>query len=98
MEPAHGDGWRNEIRKYWCKIEEQTKLSLELIKRNRIENGLPFDDKFKANFLKSAYEKYEVYEFNSAFSNYPSKYSPGILCSLYSFHKHTELVIRLNHF
>lgn len=57
MESAIGDGWWNELKKYWCKIEDQTKLSLQLIKRDRIRSGLLFDEKFKKNFLRTTYSK-----------------------------------------
>lgn len=62
MEPAC-DGWRNELRKYWCKIEQQTRSSLQLIKTDLIQSGLVFDDKFKDNFLRSTYNKYEILKF-----------------------------------
>lgn len=51
------DDWRNELRKYWSTVEKQTKLSLQLIKRDRIRSGLVFDEKFKSNFLRSTYTK-----------------------------------------
>lgn len=68
MASTIGDGWRNELKKYWCKIEDQTKLSLELIKQDRIRSGLPFDDNFKNNFLRSTYTKYEFLKFIFAFT------------------------------
>lgn len=52
--------WWDELKKYWCKIEDQTKTSLQLVKRERIRSGLQFDDKFKENFLRSTYTKYEL--------------------------------------
>lgn len=49
--------WSDELQRYWCHINDQTKSSLRLIKRDRVRQGLAFDDKFKGGFLRSAYDK-----------------------------------------
>lgn len=51
MERA-GNGWRNEIRKYFLSIEKRTEKALKRIKQDRIRSNLPFDDSFKAYFLQ----------------------------------------------
>lgn len=75
MEPAYVDGWWNELKKYWSKIEIETKLSLQLIKQERIQNGLLFDEKFKSSFLRTTYSKYELLTFYDDLKdkNYDSK-------------------------
>lgn len=47
-----GDGWRNEMRKYFLSIEKRTEKALKRIKQDRIRSNLPFDDSFKAYFLQ----------------------------------------------
>ena len=51
MEPS-GDGWWNEMRKYFLSLENLTAKALKSIKRDRIRNNLPFDDSFKKYFLR----------------------------------------------
>ena len=51
MEPVV-DGWRTEMQKYICTIENLTEKALKSIKQNRIRNNLPFDDSFKEYFLR----------------------------------------------
>lgn len=53
--------WQDEIKQFWCKIKDQTKSSLKLIKEDRHRAGLAFDEIFKENFLRSANTKYEVF-------------------------------------
>lgn len=56
--------WQNELKNNWCRIQEQTTLSLALIKRDRIRKNLSFDDKFKVDFLRAAntmYAKFQEY-------------------------------------
>lgn len=55
------DHWDNELKNHWYTIEEQTIISLEMIKRDRIRKGLPFDEKFKADFLHAANTMYAEY-------------------------------------
>lgn len=48
----------NELKNHWYRIEEETIISLELIKRDRIRKGLAFDEKFKMDFLRAANTMY----------------------------------------
>lgn len=50
MEPE-GDGWRDEMQKYFHSVENLTGKSLKRIKRDRLRNNLPFDESFKKHFL-----------------------------------------------
>lgn len=54
--------WKNELKNRWYRIEEQTILSLEVIKRDRIRKGLPFDEEFKVDFLRAANTMYEHFK------------------------------------
>lgn len=55
--------WQDEIKRFWWKIQEQTKYSLNLIKQDRIRRGLAFDETFRVNFLRSANTKYKTIYF-----------------------------------
>lgn len=48
----------NELKNHWYTIEEETVISLEMIKRDRLSKGLPFDEKFKEDFLHAAKTMY----------------------------------------
>lgn len=47
-----GNGWRDELRKYFRSVENLTEKALQLIKCDRIRNNLPFDESFKKYFLE----------------------------------------------
>lgn len=49
---------KNELKNHCYTIEEETVISLEMIKRDRLSKGLPFDEKFKEDFLHAANTMY----------------------------------------
>ena len=52
--------WQDELNKFWFMIDERTEISLELIKRGRIQMGLPFDAPFQNELFCSTNSRYEV--------------------------------------
>ena len=52
--------WQYELNKFWMMIDEQTELSLELIKHGRIQMGLAFDAPFQNELFCSTKSRYET--------------------------------------
>lgn len=51
MEPTV-DGWQDVLKRYIRSIENLSETALKSIKRDRIQNNLPFDDSFMDKVLR----------------------------------------------
>lgn len=81
-----------ELKNHWYTIEEQTVISLEYIRRDRLRKGLPFDEKFKEDFLHAANTMYLSIDYMLIFKDKPnsSQFSFQLTINLYFSHSCTE--------